>query len=205
MAKKYKADHTPEEWAEVLTKARAYRKLPKAQATRRAYRQKNRAKLCAAAAEWHAKNPEKVKDKRKRYHATDKGIRMSREYWQKFVKENPEYIKLRDADRITTPDQRRKWNLNRQYALSPESYMVLLNSQGGVCAICSKPDSGKGSGWLAVDHNHTTGRNRGLLCRQCNGALASMESDPDWGTKALAYLVKYIEQTVLEEMINCPQ
>lgn len=205
MAKKYKADHTPEEWAEVLTKARAHQQTVKGQATRQAWRERNREKLRVAAVEWAAKNPEKVKDKRKRYHATDKGIRMSREYWQKFVTENPEYIKLRATDRVITPEQRRKWNLKRHYGLSPESYMVLLNSQGGVCAICSKPDSGKGSGWLAVDHNHTNGRNRGLLCRQCNGALASMESDPDWGIKALVYLVKYIEQTVLEEMINCQQ
>lgn len=200
-----KADCTPEVWAKYLARARTYQQTSKGQAARRAWRERNREKLRIAATEWVAKNPEKVKDKRKRYHASEKGIRMSREYWQKFVKENPEYIKQRSHGRVITPEQRRKWNLKRWHNMLPETYLALLNAQGGVCAICRRPDADKGR-WLAVDHNHTTGRNRGLLCRQCNGALASIEADPDWGTKALTYLTKYIEQTVLdEEMTNCPQ
>lgn len=67
-------------------------------------------------------------------------------------------------------------NLLFKYGLSPDDYWALYDAQGGVCAICArskgKNREGKGTGKrLAVDHDHKTGRVRGLCCGKCNGIL----------------------------------
>ena len=83
-----------------------------------------------------------------------------------------------------------------KYDLTVEEYDVIFNAQGGVCAICKAPPRADKQGKLAVDHCHKTTRNRGLLCIRCNQSIERLENDPDWGTKALNYLARYIEQTV---------
>lgn len=51
----------------------------------------------------------------------------------------------------------------------------MVTAQGGVCAICEQPEPKKR---LAVDHDHTTGAVRALLCSKCNVALGLMSDDP---------------------------
>ena len=70
--------------------------------------------------------------------------------------------------------------------LIPEVYFDMLDKQGGVCAICKRTEpSGKK---LAADHCHTTGKIRGLLCRNCNVALGLFQDDPVRILIALDYL-----------------
>lgn len=65
---------------------------------------------------------------------------------------------------------------------------MMLDDQGGVCAICSKEDAaGKR---LAVDHCHETGKVRGLLCLKCNTVLGKMNDEVNLLKKAIAYLEK---------------
>jgi len=58
--------------------------------------------------------------------------------------------------------------LEREYGLTHDEYMALLDGQGDVCAICG--DSGQRRA-LAVDHDHENGQVRGLLCDRCNPML----------------------------------
>jgi hypothetical protein len=51
------------------------------------------------------------------------------------------------------------------YGMTLETYELLLQFQGGLCAICRRPPKKQR---LAVDHNHKTGAIRGLLCFVCN-------------------------------------
>lgn len=90
----------------------------------------------------------------------------------------------------------RTYDLRKHYGIDESQYNAILNAQGGVCAICGAPPKDNKKRRLAVDHNHATGKNRGLLCAPCNHAVERLENDPDWGTKALNYLARYIEQTV---------
>lgn len=79
-----------------------------------------------------------------------------------------------------TSDTYRQWvrranrprKLLSKYGLTPDEYDRLLAAQGGSCAIC-RADSpgGKHDDHFHVDHDHETGKVRGLLCNKCNVAL----------------------------------
>ncbi len=74
-----------------------------------------------------------------------------------------------------TPRQRilKRHHLKKTYGMSLEDHDALVVSQNGRCAICHKPerDFSANRPWLCVDHDHLTGRVRGLLCTPCNAAL----------------------------------
>jgi len=71
------------------------------------------------------------------------------------------------------------------YGLRPGEYQMMLEKQDGRCAICgNKPVTIR----LAVDHDHQTGRVRGLLCRRCNRALGLWEGDPQKMRNLIAYV-----------------
>lgn len=77
-----------------------------------------------------------------------------------------------------------RWRM-RTYGISDANYAALLSQQGGCCAICRQPP---GERSLAVDHDHLTGRIRGLLCGLCNTALGLLRDNPDLIDRASAYL-----------------
>ena len=61
-----------------------------------------------------------------------------------------------------------KSTLKHKYGITPEIYDAIYEDQGRRCYFCNAPPSSNGRGRLAVDHDHTTGFVRGLLCRPCN-------------------------------------
>jgi hypothetical protein len=74
----------------------------------------------------------------------------------------------------------------RRYGLTPEEYEAMLAEQNGVCAICKRPPIAGNS--LCVDHDHMTGRVRGLLCSPCNVVLGHWGDDPQIARHAAEYL-----------------
>ena len=89
------------------------------------------------------------------------------------------------------PEHYRKSDLKKNYSLTQEWYAAKLAEQNGGCALCGKVGASKGDRYLAVDHNHTTGEARGVLCSQCNTALERFETVAGFGLKVLVYLEKY--------------
>jgi len=88
---------------------------------------------------------------------------------------------------------RKNNHLLKTYGLSLESYQALFEKQNGVCRICKKAESilDKRTGekvMLAVDHDHATGRIRGLLCGNCNRALGLLGDSPEILRTAADYL-----------------
>lgn len=80
--------------------------------------------------------------------------------------------------------------LRIRYGVTRKWFENTLEEQGGVCKICGKTnDSGKR---LHVDHNHETGKVRGLLCFRCNHRLGVLENR-EWVEAALAYLAEHEE------------
>ncbi len=90
------------------------------------------------------------------------------------------------------PDEQQKIrarNLKRNYGITPQDYDRLYESQKGMCFLCGR--AGKRTGLregLAVDHNHQTGKIRGLLCNTCNRALGLFREDVTVLQRAVRYL-----------------
>lgn len=90
----------------------------------------------------------------------------------------------------------RKWKLQANYGISLAEYDALYRKQSGCCAICGirkepwQPGGGvKGRyRFLVVDHDHSTGRVRGLLCFGCNLAIGHFRDDPTLMLAAAAYM-----------------
>lgn len=111
---------------------------------------------------WRKRNPGR------HYRSKEK----QRDYTRAYRKKNPTY--------------RRKSYLKATYALTTEAYEALYQAQNGKCKICDNfcPEGEI----LHVDHDHLTGRVRGLLCRKCNTMLGFAEDDIKRLEKAIAYL-----------------
>ena len=82
--------------------------------------------------------------------------------------------------------RQRDRQLQRLYGITAKDYDRLLAKQRGGCAICRRPcTSGRR---LAVDHDHQTGKVRGLLCGKCNVAVGLMADDISRFVAAARYL-----------------
>lgn len=80
-----------------------------------------------------------------------------------------------------------KGSLKRLYNLTEDQYDALLTQQNNACALCRKPQPDKKVKRLSVDHDHDTGRIRGLLCTTCNFIIGKLD-DADWRYRADTYL-----------------
>lgn len=82
-----------------------------------------------------------------------------------------------------------EYNLLRRYGITKEEWESLLETQGNKCAICRRgPEGFKNHARLFVDHDHATGRIRGLLCGTCNSGLGHFKDSPDLLRMAATYL-----------------
>jgi hypothetical protein len=102
---------------------------------------------------------------------------ISREASRRYRARHPERYKA----------QTRHQNL-RRYGITAQEYDDLLTAQSGVCAICGHSERYRDRQRLAVDHCHTTGRVRGLLCSACNKGIGCFEDDPAILERAIDYL-----------------
>lgn len=85
----------------------------------------------------------------------------------------------------------RKSLLKRLYGMTPDDYTSRLAAQGGVCAVCKSSVVGgrHAQGTFIIDHCHTTGAVRGLVCNRCNLALGVIKDDPVLLLQLRAYLL----------------
>ncbi len=122
-------------------------------------------------------DPEKQKENRRKYYLANREKALAQmAIWRAA---NPE----RHAA------ARRRSDLWLSYGLTPEAHQAMHDSQGGACAICG---STGGARALHVDHDHATGRVRGLLCNTCNRCLGLLKDDADVLRSAIAYLERAV-------------
>jgi len=127
-----------------------------------------------------------------------------REYYLKNKdkrKEQQKEYRLKNTDKIKeyelkNKDKRKERKLIRNYHITQEQYNQMLISQDGKCAICGKEETrihnrSHKIQQLCVDHSHTTGKVRQLLCHACNVALGAINDDPDLAIKLARYLYKW--------------
>ena len=143
---------------------------------------------------WGKANPEKARgtpEQRRR-----KQQRMTLRY-----QTDPQYReKIRAKNRKTTPRRRMK-NIIRmrqmKYGITESEFAAMVKAQEGKCLIC-KESSGTGKdrrSFLHVDHDHSTGKVRGLLCQKCNRGLGLFNDNAERMRTAAAYL----ERTVVDK------
>jgi hypothetical protein len=92
----------------------------------------------------------------------------------------------RDRRRKLSPERRRSDHLKQTYGLSIKDFDSMFANQNGRCGVC-----GKFMGRPFVDHCHTSGKIRGLLCQCCNLALGYLHDRSDVAIKAANYLEKH--------------
>ena len=102
-----------------------------------------------------------------------------------YRKRNPGYEQLRYQ---REKDKHREKHLKRKYGFSLALYAKVLSEQRNRCAICGCEESK--SKMFAVDHNHTSGKVRGLLCSNCNRMLGYAKENIETLSKAIEYLTK---------------
>jgi hypothetical protein len=111
----------------------------------------------------------------------DEHVIAKREYGRKYRSER----KLIDKDK----------KLQKEFGITLKDYNKLFQEQNGVCAICNQPEkifSKKANQIisLAIDHNHQTGKIRGLLCSDCNTGLGKFKDNKLILESARTYLNK---------------
>jgi len=87
------------------------------------------------------------------------------------------FILSKSRQKVNKEVQRR-WDLKRRYGITPEIYESMIVSQNNRCLICDVELSEVRRGWTNsphIDHNHDTGKVRGILCGNCNVLTGKIE------------------------------
>jgi hypothetical protein len=134
----------------------------------RKWREQNRESIRAKYRNWAEQHRESIRKSGQKYYASDRDRETERK--RKYRQENPDHL--------------RALSIKRRYALSTDEYNQLMAAQDSKCAIC-----GKESKKLDIDHDHETGKVRGLLCGPCNRKLHAIENKT-FMAAALAYLAE---------------
>lgn len=113
-------------------------------------------------------------------------------------KDREKYKASRKAEYERRRDKVRDWQLRKDFGITLAEYNEILHKQNNVCAICEKVSftrNGKLTS-LHVDHCHKTGKNRALLCNQCNNGLGRFMDNVENLRKAADYIEKYQNQEI---------
>lgn len=105
---------------------------------------------------------------------------------------NEQSRKWKETNPEKTAEIQRNSKMKAMYGITAGEYDTMYSEQGGRCAICGT-HSTEFNRRLAVDHCHTTGKVRALLCTNCNTAIGKLNDDIDLFHKAINYLEMYSE------------
>lgn len=121
------------------------------------------------------------------YRRDKDGLRKWCKACDKIYKSSEHYKKWRDNWRKTP--KRVRWHLNwkckTRYGITADEFDALSKTQGGRCAICNREAK------LVIDHNHDSGKVRGLLCNQCNVGIAQFKENPQFMVEEIDYLTTW--------------
>lgn len=123
----------------------------------------------AARRRWLEKNPD--------------GALQATRQWRK--RNQDKVLQYNKSYRIYNPTSNRR-NWLKRYGMTLDQYDGLLSSQNGTCAICKNPPTRK---HLSIDHCHSSGAVRGLLCITCNAMIGHAREDIARLESAIQYLL----------------
>ena len=117
-----------------------------------------------------------------------------------YHKNRDKILKARSDKNKTNPEKLMATNLRKMYGITISDYDNMLKAQNNLCAICSLPETSihprtKEIKKLSVDHNHNSGKVRGLLCTRCNCMIGYARESEILLNKAIEYLRTYDAST----------
>lgn len=112
-------------------------------------------------------------------------LERQREYANNHKEEKREYDKKYREENWY---KRTSSKLKNNYNITLDDYFIILKEQDGKCAICNATESSHKNKTLSVDHCHTTGKIRGLLCHHCNAGLGQFRDNIEVLKNAIKYL-----------------
>ena len=132
----------------------------------KAYRKTDAYKLYLKKYRSRPEVKERERLRRQKYQTTEEYKAYQKKYKQsiKYKRQSSEYSRTVGAKLLN-----RASLYKRKYGIELQEYESLVKLQNGVCAVCGEISSSGRR--LAIDHSHTTGRVRGLLCNNCNVGL----------------------------------
>ena len=99
--------------------------------------------------------------------------------------DNKQRRERKQREKERDPEAWRDKYLKKKYGISLQDYNKMVTEQEGLCWICEKESD------LVVDHDHDTGKVRGLLCSLCNTSLGGFKDSTDSLYKAIDYLITH--------------
>jgi hypothetical protein len=140
--------------------------------------------------EWYAQNRDKILAQKARYRKEHRDRLL--ECQKKRRDANPEPFRRRSREYHHAHRQERllamrEWKRKKVYGLSPELFEEMFQKQGYSCAICKKNISNSTRN-QHVDHDHATGKVRGILCSCCNVGIGQFEDDIRRMELAISYI-----------------
>jgi len=111
------------------------------------------------------------------------------EYQREYNKTHPDKIRENSQKYLKAhPKLKKEYNLKYNYGLSITEFDNLLLAQDNKCPICGQPLDLQNPHNVNVDHDHLTGKVRGILCRNCNLAIGFLRDNPEYAKRASEYL-----------------
>jgi hypothetical protein len=158
----------------------------KVYANTKRWQEKNRDKLRENTRKWQAKNKDKVKENTRKWQTKNKDkVLENTKRWQADNKDKIKDWQIKNKQKRYESAWKHK--LQKNFNITPEIYNQKFKEQTGLCKICNKGQEQK----LAVDHCHTTGKVRDLLCRKCNLGLGCFFDNVDLLQKSIQYLLSH--------------
>lgn len=90
--------------------------------------------------------------------------------------------------RKENPGYQRQYDLKRIYGITTDDYNTMLKEQNNCCSLCKTDNPKTKSNVFVVDHCHSSGKVRALLCSTCNAGLGAFYDNTELLTKAIEYL-----------------
>lgn len=149
----------------------------------------NKEKRNAKSRDYYEANRERLRDQNRQRQIANRD-----QYRAKALEANRRW-REEHRDEVRTREAYRAWVTRlKKHGLTPDDYDRILAEQGGVCALCGTDDPGRAGGsdcrTFAMDHCHTTGAFRALLCHHCNKGLGYFRDHPEVLVKAAKYVQK---------------
>jgi len=135
--------------------------------------------------EYYKKHREKEKEYNKAYSLAH--LEYKKEYdKQRYINDRSNILEKIRQQRESNPEKYKENELKSNYDLSYKDWLAMWNIQNGKCAICG--ELFENSSDACVDHDHETGKVRGLLCMKCNLGLGLFRNSLDIVKNVIDYL-----------------